>query len=186
MNGVSQNAGVYAGWGQFAPRLGAAYRIGTKTVVRAGWGLTSDPYYFTYMIGIYPATISQQITGANSYSAAGSLSTGLPSLIGPNLSQGRFVLPTNVGTNSYPQNFNRGYSESYNLTFQRDLGAAFNAQAGYVGTRTIRGVAYVNINAAGPGSGNAGTPLDQKWGNPNAINSLQPFNRGTYNSLQTK
>lgn len=186
VNGVPENAGVNAGYGQFAPRIGVAYRLDEKTVVRSGWGISTDPYYFTYMIGIYPATISQQITGANSYSAAGSLTTGIPPLSGPDLSEGRFPLPQNVGTNAYPQNFNRGYSESYNFTVQRDFRGGFNGQAGYVGTKTVRGVAYVDINAAGPGSGNVGTPLYQSWGNPNTINELEPFNGGSYNALQTR
>jgi hypothetical protein len=186
VNGVPENAGVNAGHGQFVPRLGLAYRVTDKTVIRAGFGLSTDPYYFTYMIGIYPTTISQQIQGANSYSAAGSLSTGLPAVVGPNLTLGSFPLPSNVGTNAYPTNFDRGYVESYNFTVQSDLGHSLLAQAGYVGTHTVRAGAFVNINAAGPGGGTAGTPLYQLWGNPNTINELEPFNGGSYNSLQTK
>ncbi len=186
VNGVPENAGVNAGHGEFAPRLGLAYRVSARTVIRSGFGLNSDPYYFTYMIGIYPTTISQQIQGANSYSNAGSLVTGLPAVVGPNLSQGSFPLPATVGTNAYPQNFNRGYVESYNFIVQSDLGHNLLAQAGYVGTHTVRAAAFVNINAAAPGGGTAGTPLYQLWGNPNTINELEPFNGGSYNSLQTK
>ncbi|MGH9668206.1 MAG: TonB-dependent receptor domain-containing protein, partial [Bryobacteraceae bacterium] len=184
VNGVPENAGVDVGWGQLAPRLGVAYRLNDKTVLRAGYGISSDPGYFTYMRDAYPAVISQQFSGASSYAAAGSLAAGLPALVGPDLTQGKFTLPTNVGTNTYPQTIHRGYIESYNLTVQRDLGAGFNAQAAFVGTRTIRPVAYVNINAAGPGGGNAGTPLFSQWGNSNTINLIEPFHSNRYNSLQ--
>jgi len=186
VNGVPNNAGVDVGLGQLEPRIGLAYRFGDKTVVRAGYGISSDPYYFTNMRDAYPAVISQQYSGANSYTAAGSLATGIPTLIGPDIRQGSFPLPANVGTLTFPQDFNRGYIESYNFTMQRIMGLGFNAQAAYVGTRTVRPVSEVNINAAGPGTGNAGTPLFAKFGNANTINDQIPFNGGRYNSLQTQ
>ena len=186
VNGVPNDTGVDVGRGQLEPRIGIAYRLNDRTVVRAGFGISSDPYYFTNMRDAYPAVISQQFAGANSYSAAGSLATGIPALVGPDISKGSFPLPVNVGTLTFPQNFNRGYIESYNFTVQRDLGGGFNAQAAFVGTRTLRPVSEVNVNAAGPGGGNAGTPLFQKFGNANTINDQIPFLGGRYNSLQTQ
>ncbi|HXB75657.1 MAG TPA: carboxypeptidase regulatory-like domain-containing protein [Candidatus Acidoferrales bacterium] len=186
INGVPGDTGVDVGRGQLKPRVGVAYRLNERTVVRAGFGISSDPYYFTNMRDAYPAVISQQYAGANSYTAAGSLATGIPVLVGPNISQGSFPLPSNVGTLTFPQDFNRGYIESYNLTAQRDVGLGFNAQAAYVGTRTVRPVSEVNVNAAGPGGGNAGTPLFQKFGNANTINDQIPFLGGRYNSLQSQ
>jgi hypothetical protein len=186
VNGVPNDTGVDVGLGQLSPRLGVAYRLDEKTVVRVGYGISADPYYFTNMRDAYPAVISQQFAGANSYTAAGSLATGIPALIGPDLTQGSFPLPPNVGTLTFPKNFNRGYIESYNFTVQRQLGTGFNAQAGYVGTRTLRPVSEVNVNAAGPGGGNAGTPLFPKFGNANTISDQIPFKGGSYNSLQTR
>lgn len=186
VNGVPENAGVDTGSGQFAPRLGVAYRINDSTVIRAGYGISTDPYYFTYMRDAYPAVISQQFRGATSYMAAGSLATGLPPLNGPNLGQGTYELPTNVGTSTYPRKFKRGYIQSYNFTVQRQIGTGINLQAGYVGTRAVRAVAHLNVNAAAPGGGSAGTPLSQAWGNANTITQMGPFNGGSYNSLQTK
>ena len=58
-------------------------------------------------------------------------------------------------------------------------------QAAYVGTRAIRQTANVNINAAGPGGGNAGRAL-AKFGRTATINMLTPFGDATYNSLQTQ
>ena len=172
--------------GNWPPRFGIAYRLNEKTVIRTGFGISIDPNYFTYMRDVYPAVISQQSSGVNSYSAAGSLATGLPALSGPDLSQGKFELPKNVGTNTYPAPFKRGYVESYSFTVQRDVGTSTNIQAAYVGSHVVRAVAHLNINAAGPGSGNANTPLYKLWGNANTINYLTPFNGGGYNSLQTQ
>lgn len=186
VNGVPSNAYVDVGHGQLNPRFGIAYRLNENTVIRSGFGLSSDPYPFTYMIAIYPATIAQEIAGVNSYSAAGSLATGLPVFNGPDLSLGKFPLPTYVGTDAYQQAYHRGYTESYNFTVQRALGRGFDAQAAYVGTHTVRANAYDNINAAGPGGGSHGTPLYQTWGNANSIYEIGPFNGGTYNALQTQ
>ena len=183
---VPGDTGVNYGHGKFAPRLGIAYRPTEKMVVRLGYGMTVNPTYYTYMRDAYPAVISQQFSGPNSYSAAGSLATGIPALVGPDLTLGKWQLPTNVGTNTYPQTYRRGYIDSYNLTVQRDIGAGINVQAGYVGTRTVRAVSYLNINAGYPGSGNAGLPLFQKWGNANTINLMTPFNGGRYNAIQTQ
>jgi hypothetical protein len=186
VNGVPQNAGIHVGGGQFAPRLGVAYRLSDRTVVRAGYGISTDPYLFTNVRDAYPAIISQQFVGANSYSAAGSLATGLPPLIGPNLSLGSWQFPTNLAALTYPANFDRGYIESFNLTVQRDMGLGIEAQAAYVGTRTRRFVSGININAAGPGGGNAGTPLYPLFGNANNITVMQPTSGPEYNALQTQ
>ena len=40
---IPQNVGVKSNWGNFAPRLGAAYRFNEKTVLRAGFGTTIVP-----------------------------------------------------------------------------------------------------------------------------------------------
>src|SRR6266536_2006801 len=174
------------GHGKIAPRLGIAYRPTPKTVIRAGYGMSINPTYYTYMRDAYPAVISQQFSGVNSYSAAGSLAIGIPALLGPDLTQGKWTLPTNVGTNTYPQTYRRGYIDSYNFTVQRQVGAGINVQAGYIGSRTVRAVSYLNINAGFPGSGSAGLPLFQRWGDANVINLMTPFNGGRYNALQTQ
>lgn len=186
VNGVPSNAYMNVGRGQVNPRLGLAYRLNDKTVIRAGYGLSTDPYAFADMLSSYPLTISQQINGINSYSAAGSLATGLPAFVGPDLSLGKFPLPTYLGTQVFPENFRRGYIESYSFTVQRKLAAGFNAQAAYVGTHGVRTLAIDDINAAGPGSGAQGTPLYQLWGNPNSISEIGPAGSSVYNSLQAQ
>jgi hypothetical protein len=178
--------GYDTGIGQFAPRLGIAYRFDEKTVIRVGAGISVDPNTFRYLRDDYPATISTQYSGASSYQAAGTLRTGLPDIIGPDLSQSVFTLPSAVGTTTFPQEFHRGYIESWNLTMQRDVGAGFNAQAGYVGSRAIRQTIVQNINAAGPGGGNAGRALYAAFGRISNISYFTPFNTANYNGLLTQ
>jgi len=186
VNGVPSNAYVDVGLGQLGPRLGLAYRLDSQTVIRGGLGFSTDPSSFAYMILIYPAVLTQGINGANSYSAAGSLATGLPAFPGPDVSQGSVPLPTYLGTYSFPRQFDRGYVRSQSFTVQRQLPGRINAQVAYVGTSSVRPIAFRNVNAAAPGGGNAGLPYYQKWGNSNTIRMIGPLGSGSYNSLQTK
>ena len=185
VNGTPHDAGVSVGWGDIGPRFGIAYRLDEKTVIRAGFGISIDPNSFRAERDAYPATIAQSINGATSYTAAGSLATGLPPIVGPNLSAGVFALPTNITTTTFPQHFDRGYVESLNVTIQRQI-AGFNAQAAFVGTRAIRHTDQVNINAAGPGGGVAGQYYYPITGQTTAITEILPFNTSKYNSLQSQ
>ena len=178
--------GFDVGLGQLAPRLGIAYRLNDKTVIRLGGGISVDPNTFRYLRDAYPATISTQFSGANSYSAAGTLRTGLPEFVGPDLTQSVFTLPSAVGTTTFPQVFHRGYIESYNLTIQRELAGHFNVQAAYVGSRAIRQTVIQNINASGPNGGNAGRALFAKFGRISDIKYFTPFNTAAYNSFQSQ
>ena len=176
--------GFDVGVGQLAPRLGIAYRMNEKTVIRTGAGISIDPNSFRYLRDAYPATISTQFNGANSYQAAGSLRTGLPAVVGPDLNQTVFSLPLTVNTTTFPQVFHRGYIESYNFTIERDAGAGFNLQAAYVGSRAIRQTAIQNINTAGPNGGQNGRALFPAFGRTANVNYFTPFNTASFNSLQ--
>jgi hypothetical protein len=176
--------GYDVGKGQLAPRLGIAWRLNEKTVIRTGAGISVDPNSFRYLRDDYPATISSQYSGSTSYLTAGTLRTGIPDVVGPDLTQSIFTLPAAVGTTTFPQNFHRGYIESYNFTIQRDAGAGFNVQAAYVGSRAIRQTVILNINAAGPGGGNAGRALFPAFGRISDIKDFTPFNTASYNGLQ--
>jgi hypothetical protein len=184
--GIPYDAGMNVGNGQLAPRLGIAYRADDKTVVRAGFGISIDPNNFRAMRDAYPAIIAAQYNGASAYQAAGNLVTGLPSITPPDITQGTLALPSTISTTTFPKDYRRGYIESYNFTVQRDIGAGFNAQAGYVGTRAIRQTAQVNINAAGPGGGTTGRSLYSSLGTTVDITDVEPYNTSTYNALQTQ
>ena len=186
LGGVPDNTGVNTGAGNFGPRLGIAYRIGEKTVIRIGYGVTVDPNNYHYLDSAYPMVISQQLSGQTSFQAAGSLATGLPPVALPDIASGKLAFPSNLGTTTYPQNMRRGYIESDNFTIQRDFGHGFNFQTGYVGTMSIRQFADVDINASIPNGGAAGRPLSIRYGNQSDIYILEPFNSSRYNSLQSQ
>ncbi len=100
------------------------------------------------------------------------------------MTTGPIPLPTNITTTTFPQNYHRGYIESFNVTLQRELAKNFTAQAAYVGSRAIRHTQDININAAGPGGGNAGRAYFPITGQTTDITESTPFNTAKYNSLQ--
>lgn len=184
---IPSDAGIDTGKGQFAPRLGIAYRVTDRTVVRTGYGISVDPMHFKQLRNAYPAVISQQLTGASSFEQAGTLRTGLPPIVGPDPRAAIIDLPPSVGTVTFPNEFRRGYIQSFNFAIQQDLGGGFNGQVAYVGTRAIRQTAQININAAGPGGGAAGRALAQRWpGRIGNINLFTPYNSAHYNGLQAQ
>jgi hypothetical protein len=73
---------------------------------------------------------------------------------------------------------------SFNVFIERELPGKFTAQAGYVGTRAVNQMGFININAGPPGTGNAGRPLSVEFGLIADINSIQPFGTTTYDGLQ--
>jgi hypothetical protein len=181
-----KGSNVDTGHGYISPRLGIAYRVDEKTVLRAGYGINTNAESYRNNVQTYPEVISASYTGANTYTAAGSLVTGIPALIGPNLNANSVPLPPNYQTWIYKTPYSRGYAESYNVTVQHDFGRGLNVQVGYVGTRDVRPSGGVNINAAGPNGGKAGQPYYILYGNASTFSEMYPIDASKYNSLQAR
>ena len=182
------NAGTTASHRLFAPRVGLAYRLGSNTVIRAGYGISIDPYPIGRPLrDNYPVVVSQQITPA-SYNNAGTLEAGIPPITFPDESAGVVNIPGTVATRALQAGqFPRGYIQSFNFTLQRQLPGGFAAQAGYVGTRSIRQMIYYELNAGQiAGAGLNGQPLYGQFGRTASTVLLMPFQGVNYNSLQAK
>ena len=210
--GVPLDSTVDAGKGQFLPRVGVAYRLTEKTVIRAGYGMSADPNQWHALRNAYPSTITTDsgsssgrvpllsLTGTNATAASyGTVPTGLASFLVPlpNISSGVIPLPVGAGTRTVGNPFRRGYIESFNFTVQRELTHTLTAEAGYVGARGIRPFTNVNLNAAAicPAglSGAAcklapyGEQLTDALGHTVAdVTAYIPFKNNYYDSLQTK
>ena len=156
--GNPDNVGIDVSKRFFAPRVGFAYRWGANTVVRSGYGITYDPLPFSRPLrGPYPATISQNFVGANSYTPFASLEQGIPLFTGPDLSTGSFPLPPTVDDRSpWGGRLHRGYIQSWNFIIERKLPGDIATSIGYVGTQTVHALADRDINAAQPGAGEYG------------------------------
>ena len=171
----------------FAPRLGAAYRIGSKWVARGGFGVSTDPFSLARLFRTnYPSIVAMDIVAADSFGFVGRTEDGIPPVPIPDLGNGIINIPGNVIATAMQEKFNRGYTQSYNVTVQRELNWGFVAQAGYVGSRTVRPLLTMELNYALPGGGNAGRILNQKFGRTASTTLQLPYEGGTgrYDSLQ--
>jgi hypothetical protein len=175
---------------QFGPRVGLAYRLNQKTVLRGGYGISVDPYPFSRaMRDPYPVTIAQTVNANNSYQSAGSLATGLPGFdtVAPVINNGFAQLPLTAYTKTLPAGtFRRGYIESWNATVEKMLPWDLNLAISYVGTQGIRQTAYIEANAGQtPGLGAAGQPLYAAFRRNAQTQVITPFGTTHYNALQT-
>ena len=194
LSGVPLDTGVDLGPGEFLPRIGAAYRLGDKTVLRAGYGQSADPKPYIDFRNAYPINFAWShpavtFNGAtNAFLPVTTLRLGLNEAAfaqRPDLSQGIQRLPVGAGTTTFPKTDVRAHIHSWNVTGQRELFANVTAQVAYVGTLASGQQGFINVNAGLPGTGNAGRPLSV-FGITSDINSIMPFGDTSYHALQTE
>jgi len=185
---IPRNAGSTAS-AMFAPRIGLAYRANEKTVLRAGFGITNDPYPLSRPLRApFPAVIIDEYIQTSSFIPGGSFTTGIPTVRFPDLSTGVLDIPNTISTTSLlPGKFRRGYIESYNLTIERDLGAGFVLRTGYVGTHSVRqAVSGFDFNAGlVPGAGANGRPLFGRYGVTTTRSFFIPMANQRYDAWQS-
>jgi Carboxypeptidase regulatory-like domain/TonB dependent receptor len=196
LGGVPRDTGASSGPGQFLPRVGIAYRFKEKTVIRAGYGQSADPRPFIDFRNAFPVVSNFAMPAIKFDSGDGRglqdnafipVTTFRQGLINPSappdLSQGILKLPSNADTNTYPKDWKRKYIQSWNVTVERELPWNFTGEVGYVGTRAVGQMGFININAGAPGTGNAGRAL-ASLGLTGNINMILPYMTATYDALQ--
>jgi hypothetical protein len=173
------------------PRVGFAWRMNEKTVVRGGFGMSS---FYRYDTGWqYPVKQNQQILQDNSFVAAGSMATGFPAPL-------PVVIPTTgIITNAPNQNYaiidtNHPvpYVMSWNLSVQRTLPGSLSLDLAYVGNHAVKVSNSnvindsININEAMvAGKGAASEPLNILFGRT-ASTTFPWYQSAYYDSLQVK
>ncbi len=171
----------------FSPRLGLAYRASNTFVIRAGYGLNYEANPFAFVrnaIRNYPVTISNSWTGATSFTPAGLLRDGVPEYPLPDLITGAVTVPPNVGVQTYPSEYVRGYVQNWNLTMQKQLKGGFVGQVGYVASRQVKQAGSRNLNIGTLGGGRASQPYFQKFGDFSSISMQTGTGSSHYDSLQ--
>lgn len=202
--GIPRDSGVGYSKKLFAPRIGFAYQLTNSTVIRSGYGITyhSHPWGAQALRGWFPLTIVAVFGGVNgfqpvttdpSYVAAGvpneplGPNVGIPSICCPDISLGRVPLPL-VAETGYPEAnklMRRGYIQSWNFIIERKLPGELVMSVGYVGSASIRGFAFRDINVSQtPGSGNDGRPLFAQFGRTASTRLWDGMLNGNYHSLQ--
>ena len=145
--GVGLDLNVKENFTNIAPRLGVAYRVSEKTVVRLGFGRGFDIGVFGSIFG-HNVTQNLPVLGiqsnqpARNFDAVFTLAQGPqpldPATVlnnrpkGPN---GRPILPNGVTAFILPERLRLPTTDSWNVTVQRQLPADIAIEAAYVGTK---------------------------------------------------
>jgi hypothetical protein len=201
LNGVSRSLNINTPKGDVSPRIGLAYAIDDKTVVRAAFGT----FYGTIFQNLggqlaYPG-FDNTITTNNLGTAVAqpfSLSQGLPLAPPPDLKNPFAALVGSSAANPYsPQiSFNdqshMPLVQQWNLGFQRQLPLALTLEVNYIGNHALHLSYNVNQNQVPLSSVDAVTLANTSVATQNALQfpNLKAFtvnsNLGSsnYNALQ--
>ena len=204
VGGNPMNLGRQTYYNNFAPRLGLAYRLKETTVIRAGFGISYEPfpnnqYAFNFPVrqnngfsapnAFVPATLSngQQATMANGFPAP------ITAVIPPN---GLVTPNPREDYNVIDQHFQQPYVEAWNLAVQQALPSNWVLEMAYVGNVGRRIPMTIDLNAAqAPALNPNGTvasnncfvkPGCAAFGRINASNFLFQRTTSNYNALQVK
>ncbi len=183
---IPDDAGITVSHKLFAPRVGLAYRMGDKTVLRAGYGINFDPIPFSRPLrGWYPLVINAANLATNGYNYSSTFAQGVPNVVGPDLSTGIVQLPGNVSERSpWGGEIHRGYVQTWNLTVERKLPLDLITSIAYVGSHSVHLLADRDINAGYPGSGTTGLPQYAQFGRTVSTQMWDGYLSSEYSSLQ--
>ncbi|HUV12685.1 MAG TPA: TonB-dependent receptor [Acidobacteriota bacterium] len=172
----------------FAPRIGIAYRISDTFVLRAGYGITIDPYPLARDIRTnYPMFIENDLRGEHNWNPAiTSMDQGIPLITDPDYGNGIIDIPTDVFASTFYLDFQRGYIQSWNLTLQKELFYGFTGEVGYVANRSIRGFGRRDLNYGELGGGSSSQQLVKAFGRNAGTSTTDNVGHGQYDSMQAR
>jgi hypothetical protein len=186
---LSERALIDPDRNNFAPRLGFAYTITPRTVVRGGYGVSYIHFSRAGGGDILPingpqvvnAVVNQTVpTAASFVSAERGYPVGLadPSQFNP--------LTANI--TYMPRDFHSSPVQSWHLSVQRELMRNMLVDVAYVGNRGDDLLLFANYNQAAPNNAAGTIPLQDRRPNPAFADITYAFNGGKsrYKALQAK
>ena len=206
-NGVGLNLNVTSPLTNFAPRLGIAYQLNQKTVIRAGYGRG-------YNLGVFGSIFGHNVTQnlpvlgiqsnqpTNNFDSVFALTRGPTSLdpaqilasqpLGPN---GNRLLPNGVTAFMITNPIRFPTVDAWNFTVQRQLGRSMSMEAAYVGTKGTHVFAgtggdydpnQADINGFGTLTTNQRKPFFQKFGWSQNLRYYGSDASNNYHSIQVR
>ena len=209
-NGIGLNGNVNTAFTHFAPRIGIAYQVNPKTVVRTGYGRSYDVGVFGVSFGHnvtqnVPVLANQSLNPANPWLPVFTLANGPPSLdpstilaTQPKGPTGNPILPNGIAPNVLPLSSNNTMRlpvvDAWNFTVEHQLTPSFVLSLAYVGNHgyhvTAGGTNYnVNqpsINGFGVLSTNQRRLFYQEFGWTQSIKYFSDDASVKFNSLQAR
>ena len=175
VGGNPLDLGMQRNYKDFAPRVGLAYQLTSKDVVRAGYGISYEPFADNTYAYDFPVKQNNAFNNVSGFGPAvlpngtpATLAAGFPApLVATVPSNG--IIPANTPL-LISQNYDvinlhyvDPYIQSWNLTYERALPGRFTLDASYVGNRGVHAPIQYNLNnVSNPaefGKGAAGRPL---------------------------
>ena len=136
----------YSSKRDFAPRIGIAYRLGDKTVIRGGYGRFIESLLSGSAINGWSVGSSDVATFTNDNLVNGKPQYQLPYSFPSNIAQPGsyyFDLASVI-------NFKDPIVEEWNLTLERDLGKGIGVRASYNGNHSYNVPTLINYNQVHP------------------------------------
>jgi hypothetical protein len=200
IGGNPSDLGMKKRYSYFAPRIGLAYRLTEKTVVRAGFGTSYTPFEDNTYAYNYPVRANNFYTNvgdgyANTLLAGGQAATfqqGFPLPVPVTIPSSGIIPATGslLSNSEFTINLNykNPYVESWNLAVQRSLPGHWTLDLAYVGLHGVDTGAQWNLNAPTSvlGGGTASEPLDILYGKTAGDTLYWDGFSSSYNALQAK
>lgn len=155
---IGSNMGWDPAWKALAPRLGVAYQINPKTVIRAGYGRSFDMGVFGSVFGHtatqnLPILANQQLsgtTGPTSYAFDLATGPGLPPVT-PVPSNGLLPNPGySVNSKARPNPLRLPTLDAWNLSIQRSVTPTLSVTLAYVGNKGTHTLSAGDGNSTNP------------------------------------
>jgi outer membrane receptor protein involved in Fe transport len=158
IGGVSSDMDVDNSYKNFAPRLGIAYQVTPKTVVRMGYGRSFDIGVFGSVFGHtvtqnLPVLANQNLNAPSKTTGVFTLAQGPPApTFTPVPSNGLLPLPVGINGRARPFRMRIPTLDAYNLTVQHQITNTLSGEIAYVGNKGTHVFAGNNpdINANQP------------------------------------
>ena len=199
-DGNPSNLGMQTDYTNFAPRLGASYRVSEKTVLRAGYGISFVPFVDNSYAYNYPIKTSTGYTNTPTYGPAlnpvgGVINfvTGIPAT--PTVtfpSNGALVESAANGTIGLsnlliPLNFKNGAVDSWNVALEQALPENMSFQIAYVANHGTRIDLAQNVNLPSIyGQSNSYEPMNVAFGKTASVTQYFMGFSSNYESLQAQ
>ena len=139
VGGIGTNFNVENNFKNLAPRLGVAYQLTSKTVLRMGYGRSYDIGVFGSIFG-HAVTQNLPVLGVqnnnrtSNYANVFTLASGPTPFTFPTVpDNGLLPLPDAVFTRARPQRMRLARLDAYNFTIQHQLTNTMSAEIAYVG-----------------------------------------------------
>jgi len=153
---IGMNLNIQNNYTFFAPRVGFAYQLSPRTVLRGGYGRAFDPGFFGDIFGqlvtqTIPVLQNQQLSQLDGelYDTARNLDGSVFNIAtGPSAPNNAYVIPANgqlplppgISPTSRPDRMRIPEVDGWNLTLQQQLGPTTSFSLAYVGNKSTHSI----------------------------------------------